>query len=115
MTDNETLTITDNRTQQSYTIPIYRGTVRAMDLRHQARYASGRTASVRARSRLRRCRGGSTCSHACRTASRMSSGCQGFLRKRKTRARLTFDATAASKGDGLWRGLPAGGQGPGDK
>src|SRR6516164_7627531 len=31
--DNETLTITDNRTQQSYTIPIYRGTVRAMDLR----------------------------------------------------------------------------------
>jgi citrate synthase len=33
MTDNETLTITDNRTQQSYTIPIYRGTVRAMDLR----------------------------------------------------------------------------------
>src|SRR6476620_12658608 len=33
MTDNETLTVTDNRTQQSYTIPIYRGTVRAMDLR----------------------------------------------------------------------------------
>jgi citrate synthase len=33
MPDNETLTITDNRTQQSYTIPIYRGTVRAMDLR----------------------------------------------------------------------------------
>ena len=33
MSDNETLTITDNRTQQSYTIPIYRGTVRAMDLR----------------------------------------------------------------------------------
>ena len=33
MTDNETLTITDNRTQQSYTVPIYRGTVRAMDLR----------------------------------------------------------------------------------
>ena len=33
MTDNETLTITDNRTQRSYTIPIYRGTVRAMDLR----------------------------------------------------------------------------------
>jgi citrate synthase len=31
--DNETLTITDNRTNQSYTIPIYRGTVRAMDLR----------------------------------------------------------------------------------
>src|SRR5438045_9728084 len=33
MNDNEPLTITDNRTQQSYTIPIYRGTVRAMDLR----------------------------------------------------------------------------------
>src|SRR5215831_17326185 len=33
MTDNETLTITDNRTQQTYTIPIFRGTVRAMDLR----------------------------------------------------------------------------------
>src|SRR3954447_20876118 len=33
MSDNETLTITDNRTQQSYTIPIYRGTVRATDLR----------------------------------------------------------------------------------
>ena len=33
MTDNETLTITDNRTQQTYTVPIYRGTVRAMDLR----------------------------------------------------------------------------------
>src|ERR1017187_6087697 len=33
MKDNETLTITDNRTQQSYTIPIYRGTIRAMDLR----------------------------------------------------------------------------------
>src|SRR5215831_8049470 len=31
--DNETLTIIDNRTKQSYTIPIYRGTVRAMDLR----------------------------------------------------------------------------------
>jgi citrate synthase len=31
--DNETLTIIDNRTQQSYTIPIYRGTIRAMDLR----------------------------------------------------------------------------------
>jgi citrate synthase len=31
--DNETLTITDNRTQKSYTVPIYRGTVRAMDLR----------------------------------------------------------------------------------
>src|SRR5437763_9293017 len=33
MLDNETLTITDNRTNQTYTIPIYRGTVRAMDLR----------------------------------------------------------------------------------
>ena len=31
--DNETLTITDNRTQQTYTIPISRGTIRAMDLR----------------------------------------------------------------------------------
>jgi citrate synthase len=31
--DNETLTITDNRTSQTYTIPIYRGTIRAMDLR----------------------------------------------------------------------------------
>src|ERR1043166_5522448 len=31
--DNETLTITDNRTNESYTIPIYRGTIRAMDLR----------------------------------------------------------------------------------
>ena len=31
--DNETLTITDNRTQKSYTVPIFRGTVRAMDLR----------------------------------------------------------------------------------
>jgi len=31
--DNETLTITDNRTQKTYTVPIYRGTVRAMDLR----------------------------------------------------------------------------------
>jgi citrate synthase len=31
--DNETLTITDNRTNSTYTIPIYRGTVRAMDLR----------------------------------------------------------------------------------
>ena len=31
--DNESLTITDNRTQKSYTIPIWRGTVRAMDLR----------------------------------------------------------------------------------
>jgi citrate synthase len=31
--DNQTLTITDNRTQQTYTIPVYRGTIRAMDLR----------------------------------------------------------------------------------
>jgi len=31
--DNQTLTITDNRTNQTYTIPIYRGTIRAMDLR----------------------------------------------------------------------------------
>jgi citrate synthase len=31
--DNETLTITDNRTKQTYTIPISHGTVRAMDLR----------------------------------------------------------------------------------
>jgi len=31
--DNQTLTITDNRTNQSYTVPIYRGTIRAMDLR----------------------------------------------------------------------------------
>jgi citrate synthase len=31
--DNETLTITDNRTNATYTIPIFRGTVRAMDLR----------------------------------------------------------------------------------
>jgi citrate synthase len=30
---NETITITDNRTNQSYTVPIYRGTIRAMDLR----------------------------------------------------------------------------------
>jgi citrate synthase len=31
--DNETLTITDNRTKQTYTVPISHGTVRAMDLR----------------------------------------------------------------------------------
>src|ERR1035437_3031977 len=31
--DNQTLTIIDNRTQQSYTIPVDRGTIRAMDLR----------------------------------------------------------------------------------
>ena len=31
--DNQTLTITDNRTQKSYEIPISHGTIRAMDLR----------------------------------------------------------------------------------
>jgi citrate synthase len=31
--DNETLTITDNRTKQTYTVQIQRGTIRAMDLR----------------------------------------------------------------------------------
>jgi citrate synthase len=31
--DKESLTITDNRTNQTYTIPISRGTIRAMDLR----------------------------------------------------------------------------------
>ena len=31
--DEQTLTITDNRTKQTYTVPIWRGTVRAMDLR----------------------------------------------------------------------------------
>jgi citrate synthase len=31
--DNETLTITDNRTNQTYTVPIYRGSIRAVDLR----------------------------------------------------------------------------------
>src|SRR5215472_6039904 len=31
--DNETLTIIDNRTDQSYTLPISNGTIRAMDLR----------------------------------------------------------------------------------
>jgi citrate synthase len=31
--DNETLTVIDNRTKKSYTLPLYRGTVRAMDLR----------------------------------------------------------------------------------
>jgi citrate synthase len=31
--DNETLTITDNRTNQTYNIPISHGTIRAMDLR----------------------------------------------------------------------------------
>jgi len=31
--DPETLTIVDNRTNQSYTVPIYRNTIRAMDLR----------------------------------------------------------------------------------
>jgi citrate synthase len=33
MDDKETLTITDNRTNKSYTIPVYRNTIRAMDLR----------------------------------------------------------------------------------
>jgi len=33
MNDQETLTITDNRTNKSYTVPIYRNTIRAMDLR----------------------------------------------------------------------------------
>ena len=31
--DNETLTIIDNRTNQSYTLPVSHGTIRAMDLR----------------------------------------------------------------------------------
>jgi citrate synthase len=31
--DKDTLTITDNRTNQNYVIPIHRGTIRAMDLR----------------------------------------------------------------------------------
>jgi citrate synthase len=31
--ENETLTITDNRTGQTYTVPIYQGTIRAMELR----------------------------------------------------------------------------------
>ncbi len=31
--DNETLSIVDNRTGQNYTLPIFRGTIRAMDLR----------------------------------------------------------------------------------
>ena len=31
--DNHTLTITDNRTNQSYTLPIQHGTIRATDLR----------------------------------------------------------------------------------
>src|SRR5579864_145151 len=33
MPENNTLTITDNRTNQTYTIPIENGTIRAMDLR----------------------------------------------------------------------------------
>src|SRR5260370_25775023 len=33
MTDNETITITDNRPRESYSVPIYHGTARAMDLR----------------------------------------------------------------------------------
>ena len=31
--DQETLTIIDNRTNQSYTIPVSQGSIRAMDLR----------------------------------------------------------------------------------
>ena len=31
--DNETLTVIDNRTQKTYTIPVWQGTIRAMDLR----------------------------------------------------------------------------------
>ena len=31
--ENETLTITDDRTRRSYTVPIYQGTIRAMELR----------------------------------------------------------------------------------
>ncbi len=31
--ENETITITDNRTGQTYTVPIYQGTIRAMELR----------------------------------------------------------------------------------
>jgi len=31
--DNDTLTVTDNRTKQTYTLPISHGTIRAMDLR----------------------------------------------------------------------------------
>src|ERR1017187_8957380 len=31
--ENETITITDNRTGKSYTVPIHQGTIRAMDLR----------------------------------------------------------------------------------
>ena len=31
--DNETFTITDNRTHKTYTLPLYRGAIRAMDLR----------------------------------------------------------------------------------
>jgi citrate synthase len=31
--ENETLTVVDNRTNKSYTIPLYKGTVRAIDLR----------------------------------------------------------------------------------
>ena len=30
----ETLTITDNRTGKSYTVPLFKGTLRAMELRH---------------------------------------------------------------------------------
>src|SRR4249920_324492 len=33
MAENHTLTITDNRTNKSYTVPVENGTVRAMDFR----------------------------------------------------------------------------------
>src|SRR5256885_3136848 len=32
-TPANTLTVTDNRTNKTYTIPVYKGTIRAMDLR----------------------------------------------------------------------------------
>ena len=31
---NETLTVMDNRTNATYTIPLFKGNVRALDLRH---------------------------------------------------------------------------------
>ncbi len=33
MAENNTLTITDNRTNKTYTVPVENGTIRAMDLR----------------------------------------------------------------------------------
>jgi citrate synthase len=33
MENNETLTVTDNRTQKTYTLPLFKGNIRAMDLR----------------------------------------------------------------------------------